>query len=345
MAMAPILLDANENPVGCTVGPEAALGVHLNRYPDPNQVQLKSAIAGLRGCRPSQLFIGVGSDEVIDLLIRATCTPGRDAILVCSPTYAMYQIFGEINDVATIDVPLSPLDYQLRVPQIVAALTPRVKLLFLCSPGNPTSRLLRRADIEAVAAASTGALVVVDEAYIDYADQTDSCAGLVGQLPNVVVMQTFSKAWGLAGARVGVAIAPERLVSVVDRVKAPFNLSTLSEQATLRAISAAPTVRSQRDALLQERARVAAALAGPAFAHAVQRVVPSDANFVLVQMSRCKEVCEELGRVDHIVLRYRGGMLHCEDCVRISIGTEEENGRVLAALARALGQPVRAVEG
>ena len=261
LAEAPVLLDANENPHGSTV---EALDAALHRYPDPRQARLKAAIAGLRGCAPSQVVVGCGSDEIIDLLIRVTCEPGRDSILVCSPTYAMYQIFASVNDVSTVDVPLSADDYQLRVGAILQSLTPRVKLVFLCSPGNPTGRLLRRADIEAIAAAATGSLrcrqpllpppsatassslrrralsiaavpepalllpaaagslVVVDEAYVDFApdEAAASCVPLVGRTPNLVVSQTFSKAWGLAGARVGVAVAPEPLVSALDRVKA-----------------------------------------------------------------------------------------------------------------------------
>ena len=155
LAEAPVLLDANENPHGSTV---EALDAALHRYPDPRQARLKAAIAGLRGCAPSQVVVGCGSDEIIDLLIRVTCEPGRDSILVCSPTYAMYQIFASVNDVSTVDVPLSADDYQLRVGAILQSLTPRVKLVFLCSPGNPTGRLLRRADIEAIAAAATGSL-------------------------------------------------------------------------------------------------------------------------------------------------------------------------------------------
>jgi histidinol-phosphate aminotransferase len=241
--------------------------------------------------------------------------------------------------VRTVDVPLSPSDYQLCVPALTAALTPHVKLVFLCSPGNPTSRLLRIADVEAVAAAATGALVIVDEAYIDYAPDAPSCASMVGTLPNLVVMQTLSKAWGLAGARVGFAMGPEALVSVIDRVKAPFNLSALAEEAATRAIAGAATVRAQRDALLIERERVAHELRAPALGHAVRRVVPSDANFLLVQIDDCRAVCEQLGR-DGVVVRYRGDMLHCAQCARVSIGTRGENDRMLAALARAVGQPV-----
>lgn len=239
----------------------------------------------------------------------------------------------------TVDVPLSPSDFQLLLPALTAALTPQVKLIFLCSPGNPTSRLLRTADVEAVAAAATGALVVVDEAYIDYAPDALSCAEMVGRIPNLVVMQTFSKAWGLAGARVGFAMAPEALVAVVDRVKAPFNLSALAEEAATRAVAAADKVREQRDALLLERTRVAAALRAPALGHAVRRVVPSDANFLLVQIDDCRAVCEQLGRAG-VVVRYRGDMLHCTECARVSVGTREENDTMLAALARAVGLPV-----
>eukprot|EP00962_Isochrysis_galbana_P021710 scaffold6413_cov121-Isochrysis_galbana.AAC.12 len=263
-----------------------------------------------------------------------------DRLLPPSPILShRYSIFASINDVRTVDVPLSPSDFQLLLPALTAALTPQVKLIFLCSPGNPTSRLLRTADVEAVAAAATGALVVVDEAYIDYAPDALSCAEMVGRIPNLVVMQTFSKAWGLAGARVGFAMAPEALVAVVDRVKAPFNLSALAEEAATRAVAAADKVREQRDGLLLERTRVAAALRAPAFGHAVRRVVPSDANFLLVQIDDCRAVCEQLGRAG-VVVRYRGDMLHCTECARVSVGTREENDTMLAALARAVGLPV-----
>jgi len=345
----PVLLDANENSHGAPLDESALSRLGLERYPDPRQIQLKAKLSALRGCEPSQIFLGVGSDEVIDLLIRVVCRPGKDAVLVCSPTYAMYGIFARVNDVQVVDVPLSEGTFQLRVDAILQALTSRVKLIFLCSPGNPTGRLLNREDIKAVAEAATGALVVVDEAYIDFSvPQTGgcevSCVDLVtsGHFSNVVISQTLSKAWGLAGARLGFAIASSQLVSYVDKLKAPFNVSSLTEHVASQAIDKAASVLQSVTTIVAERKRVAQELRGRAYAHAVFRVFPSDANFVLVLVEGAREICESLANRG-VIVRYRGSMTHCRECIRVTIGTASENDRFLESLLDIIGSPTEAM--
>eukprot|EP00930_Biecheleria_cincta_P055877 TRINITY_DN42129_c0_g1_i1.p1 TRINITY_DN42129_c0_g1~~TRINITY_DN42129_c0_g1_i1.p1 ORF type:complete len:405 (+),score=64.55 TRINITY_DN42129_c0_g1_i1:37-1251(+) len=336
----PVLLDANENPHGAPIDDPFLQQLSLERYPDPAQTELKQALARLRGCHPEQILVGVGSDEIIDLLIRITCTPGKDSIMVCSPTYAMYATFAAINDVGVVDASLEGGgQYQLQLGAIQKAMRPSVKLIFLCSPGNPTGRLLKRSDIEQVLTMATNAIVVVDEAYIDFALE-GSCMSLLREsvYPNLVISQTLSKAWGLAGARIGVAFAPHDIIAIMDKVKAPFNLSILTEQTALRALKGEEVVQQKVHAILAERKRVATRLQQAPFfgPHAVLRVHESDANFLLVQIADAKTICHKMAKDDNVVVRYRGSMLHCEDCVRITIGTAAENEKMFEALRRAI---------
>jgi len=341
----PVLLDANENPFGPPFdrGNDNIKRLHLERYPDPAQTELKAGVAKLRGVQADQILFGVGSDEVIDLLIRVCCEPGKDSILVCPPTYAMYRCFADLNDVSTVEVPRNS-DYSLQPEAVAKALTSRTKLIFLCSPGNPSSVLLDRAAVVEVllAAQRTAALVVVDEAYIDFARAED--ASIVSLLhdsryPNLAVMQTFSKAWGMAGARFGMLFASKELISVMNKVKAPFNLSTLVEDAALQALKSASVVEERVKTILSERERVAKALLSPdMLAKGVQEVKRSDANFLMVKVDNAKVVSVRMADDSNVTVRYRGAMLHCKDCIRITVGTKAENDAMLKALASALAK-------
>mmetsp|Transcript_56389 Transcript_56389/g.132239 ORF Transcript_56389/g.132239 Transcript_56389/m.132239 type:complete len:413 (-) Transcript_56389:13-1251(-) len=339
----PVLLDANENPFGPPHGGKdpSLAKLQLERYPDPAQTDLKAAVSKLRGVPTDQILFGVGSDEVIDLLIRVFCEPSRDSILVCPPTYAMYRCFADLHDVRTVEVPRTS-DYCVQPQAVSSALTSRTKVVFLCSPGNPSSVLIDRAAIIEIleAAQRQPALVVVDEAYIDFAQAADSSIVPLLQdpkYPNLAVMQTFSKAWGMAGARLGMLFASSDLISIMNKVKAPFNISTLVEDAALQALKHADVVKDRVGKILDERERVATALQTQEMKGlGIQEVKRSDANFLLVKMQNAKAVSTRMGDDSNVTVRYRGGMLHCKDCIRITIGTKAENDAMLKALAAAL---------
>lgn len=314
-----ILLDANENSIGAVTGDDG-----LNRYPDPHQNELRAKIAAIRGCRPDQIFCGVGSDEAIDLLIRIFCVPGKDSIVITPPTYGMYKVAAKVNDVAVVEWPLTP-DFQLDMASIPHPAS-RIPLLFLCSPNNPTGNNLRREDMVRVIESFPG-IVVVDEAYIDFTDQASFVRDL-DRYPNLVVLQTFSKSYGLAGIRLGLAYASEALISWMLRVKAPYNINKLTTDVALRALDQTDTFISNVAILNQERENVAHALAG---IPAVKKVHPSDSNFILAVVDNAYSVYKTMADAG-VVIRYRGDQLHCDSTVRITIGTPDENERMLAML-------------
>jgi len=314
-----ILLDANENSIGAVTGDDG-----LNRYPDPHQNELRAKIAAIRGCRPDQIFCGVGSDEAIDLLIRIFCVPGKDSIVITPPTYGMYKVAAKVNDVGVIDWPLTP-DFHLDFSSFQLPAS-RIPLLFLCSPNNPTANNLRREDIIRVIESFPG-IVVVDEAYIDFTDQKSFVPEL-DRYPNLVVLQTFSKSYGLAGIRLGLAFASEALISWMLRVKAPYNINKLTTEVALRALEQTETFQANVALLNEEREKVALALAG---IPAVKKVHPSDSNFILAVVDNAYSVYKTMADAG-VVIRYRGDQLHCESTVRITIGTPDENERMLAML-------------
>jgi histidinol-phosphate aminotransferase len=314
-----VLLDANENGIGAVTGDAG-----LNRYPDPRQDALRRAIAQARGCRPDQIFCGVGSDEAIDLLIRIFCVPGHDAITITPPTYGMYKVAATVNDVKVDEWPLTP-DFQLDMASVPRPAS-RVPLLFLCSPNNPTGNHLRREDLVRVIGSYPG-IVVVDEAYVDFTDQPSFVTEL-DRYPNLVVLQTFSKSYGLAGIRLGLAFASEAIIDILLRVKAPYNVNALSAEVALRALDETDAFRRNVSRILSERDRVAAALRE---IPAVRRVHPSDANFLLAVVDDAYRVYKTMADLG-VVVRYRGDQPHCQDGLRITIGTPDENDRMLTLL-------------
>ena len=314
-----IFLDANENAFGSSAEEP------YNRYPDPYQSKLKQCLSRLKNVSQERIFLGNGSDEPIDLLIRAFCSPGRDAILTMPPTYGMYQVCAEINGVKNREVPLTS-DFQIDLPAVMDHLDEEVKLVFICNPNNPTGNNLRSEDIKTVVERCKG-LVLVDEAYTDFCPHI-SLTGIQSQYPNLVVLQTLSKAWGLAGLRLGMLFAEPDLVAVLNKIKPPYNISTPAQQIAIKALDNRELVRHHIEKILEQRQDLASRLHG---CRIVKKVYPSDANFLLVQVEHPLEVYHRLLELG-IVVRDRSRLKQCAGCLRITVGTPEENAHLLDAL-------------
>lgn len=318
---AEVFLDANENAFGSPAGND------YNRYPDPLQKELKARIAAMNGVDPSQIFVGNGSDEAIDLLFRIFCEPGRNACVICPPTYGMYRVSADINDVCIDEVCLTN-DFQLDVPAILSSISDRTKLIFICSPNNPTGNLIRRNSIIEVAQAFKG-IVVVDEAYIHFAN-APSMIDEIDKLPNLVVLQTFSKAWGMAGLRIGLAFASIAVIELMNRVKPPYNVSGIAQRAVLNALERKDQIDAWISETRAERDRLARSLAEFEF---VKMIYPTDANFILAKTLNANSIYQHLVN-DRIVVRNRDRVALCEGCLRITVGTDDENQKLLEVLGR-----------
>ena len=318
-----IFLDANENALGSTTS-----SGQYNRYPDPHQTAIKARLAPMKGVQTNQLFLGNGSDEPIDLLVRATCRPGIDNVLLLPPTYGMYEVSARLNDIAVKKVSLTP-DYQLDLPAVLAAIDAQTRVIWICSPNNPSGNLIDSAAIRQVLEAATTSLVVVDEAYIDFAGPGySSWTTYLDQYPNLVVLQTFSKAWGLAALRLGMCFASAELIRVMNVIKPPYNISAPSQALALEALEQVAKKEAMVAQTLIERDRLAAQLGT---LPNVQHVFPSDANFLLVRFDEAHSVFEQL--IDSkVIVRDRSSVTRCEDCLRITVGTQEENARLLDVL-------------
>lgn len=312
---ASVFLDANEN----------NLAADYNRYPDPLQVKLKAAIGRLKGISGENIFIGNGSDEAIDLLIRLVCVPATDNIIVCSPTYGMYQVAAQLNDVQVKDVWLNE-HFQLNVPGILAAIDACTKIIFICSPNNPTGNLIDVADIETLLFYFDG-LVVVDEAYIDFTTQA-SWNKRILEYPNLVVLQTLSKAWGLAGLRVGMAYASTTIIQLLNKIKPPYNIAGVTQQLALDHLSGNNELASWIDIIITQKNHLITQLnAFPV----IEKIYPSDANFVLAKVISANDLYHYL-KTEGIIVRNRSSQPLCTGCLRITIGTAEENKRLLTAI-------------
>lgn len=314
-------LDANENPFG------SITTRHFNRYPDPYQTALKKCVAQIKGVHPEQVFLGNGSDEAIDLLIRATCTPRQDAIILLPPTYGMYEVSAAINDVPTVRVPLTP-DFQINMPALQQAIDshPGAKLLFLCSPNNPTGNALNRSDMQQVLDSFPG-LVIIDEAYIDFADYPSFTTQL-DQYPNLVVLQTFSKVWGLANLRLGMAFASADIIRILNKIKPPYNISGLTQEVVLEGLQDITWQATSVKAILDQREQLTEMLQQIAI---VEKIYPSDANFLLVKVQDARQTYHYLVE-QKIIVRDRSKVQLCENSLRITVGTPEENQRLVQAL-------------
>ena len=316
-----VFLDANENPFGSITDQD------FNRYPDPYQSALKEEIAKIKGVRPGQIFLGNGSDEAIDLLYRAFCNPGKDNVILLPPTYGMYEVSANINDVEIRKVALTP-DFQLQPDKILAAADTNSKILFICSPNNPSANKAKREDILFLLENFKG-LVVVDEAYIDFSDEPSFTTELY-RFANLLVMQTFSKAWGLASLRLGMAFASEELIRILNKIKPPYNISGLTQETVLAAIKDKAKVDQMIQDILAEREFLKGELEKLPF---VQKIHPSHANFLLVQIPNANQVYDDLIE-EKVIVRNRAKVLLCADCLRITVGTREENVALLEALKK-----------
>lgn len=321
-----ILLDANENSFGAAVeGYEQLL---LNRYPDPLHYDLKVDIAKLRGVKKEQIFLGVGSDEAIDLLFRIFCNPRDDNALITPPTYGMYKVCAKVNDVPIKTCSLTP-DFDVDVEGTLAAIDEKTKLLFLCSPGNPTAKVIPNSVVETILARFTTGIVVVDEAYIDFSGTESACC-LVDKYPNVVVCQTVSKAFGLAGIRLGMAFARENIIQLMNNVKAPYNVNSLTIEVAKKAYRDLTIFERNKSAIMVERDYLVDLLRN---FDKVKKIHHSDANFILFEIEHSKELYLAMANAG-VVCRYRGGEMHCKDCLRVTVGTREENDAFMAALTK-----------
>ncbi|MFC3198335.1 histidinol-phosphate transaminase [Parapedobacter deserti] len=318
---ASILLDANENGYG------SPLEQNYNRYPDPLQHQLKLKLSSIKGVPARSIFLGNGSDEAIDILYRAFCRPGIDNVILVPPTYGMYQVSADINDVATKKVKLTA-DFQLDLEGIAEAVDSNTRLIFLCSPNNPTGNSLHREDVETILTNFKG-LVVIDEAYINYARQKTFIQELT-EYGNLVVLQTLSKAWGLAGLRLGMAFASEEIIEVFNKVKPPYNVNQATQELVVKALDNVETVNAWIRETVTERDKLSEMMRSFKF---VEHVYPSDANFILVRTTAPRPLYEYL--VDQsIIVRDRSKVELCMGCLRITVGTPAENKALVDALTR-----------
>lgn len=317
---AKIFLDANENSLG------SPLKKWYNRYPDPHQLKVKQRLSGIKRVPVENIFLGNGSDECIDILQRAFCEPGFDNLIICPPTYGMYEVCANINDVPVKKVNLTS-EFQLDLEAIEQAIDEHTKIIFLCSPNNPTGNSLHHEDIEAILNNYFG-LVIIDEAYINFSRQK-SFAVLLNEYPNLVVMQTLSKAWGLAALRLGITLASSEIISIMNKIKPPYNINQASQELALQALDEVEQVNEMIREIVKQRENLAEALVNLSL---VKRVYSSDANFLLVKVDDPAGVYKKLLE-QGIVVRDRSRVELCEGCLRITVGTPEENKALLYALA------------
>jgi len=310
-----VFLDANESPFKTDV----------HRYPDPYQQKVKELLASQKGVKTSQILVGNGSDEILDLIFRAFCNPGKDAIISMPPTYGMYEVLANLNDIAITEVPLT-INFEISVDEVLEAQKETHKLLFICSPNNPSGNAFRPEYIEQLIRQFKG-IVIIDEAYIDFSTQSSFLKKL-DQFPNVVVTQTLSKAYGMAGIRLGICYASEEIIAVLNRIKPPYNVNKLSQEKAVSRLLAYNDVQTEIIQILKNRTQLIEELKDVSF---IENIFPTDANFVLVKVDdadlRYQQLLEK-----GIVVRNRTKQLHCENCLRFTVGTEEENKQLIMAL-------------
>jgi histidinol-phosphate aminotransferase len=314
-----IFLDANENSLG------SPLLKWYNRYPDPMQWKIKDKLSVIKPVPVHQIFLGNGSDEPIDLLFRCFCEPGVDEVIVFPPTYGMYEVSANINNVHLSKVPLTR-EFQLDLEALESAIKPNTKIIWICSPNNPSGNSIHRDDIEMVLNNFDG-LVVVDEAYINFSRQKSLVSDLA-DYPNLVVLQTLSKAWGLAGLRMGMAFASPAIVAFLNKVKPPYNISEPVQELALKALDEIGQVNDMILQLVASRKQMEDELARSS---SVVRIFPSDANFLLVEFTDAKGIYDYLVKKG-IVVRDRSNVLLCENCLRITVGTDAENLQLIDAI-------------
>ena len=314
---ASVFLDANENPYNTP----------NNRYPDPLQRELKALIAPLKGVKEENIFLGNGSDEAIDLIFRAFCRPGIDNVVAIDPTYGMYQVCAEVNDVEYRKM-LLDVYYQFKASSLLSAIDENTKAMFICSPNNPTGNSLCRKEIESLLKKFDG-LVVVDEAYIDFSS-SESLLKDLEQYPNLIVLQTFSKAWGCAAIRLGMAFASPEIIAIFNKIKYPYNVNRLTQEEAIKVLQKPEQIKEWVNTLLEERTRVMEEFVK---LPCCVRVFPTDANFFLAKVYEATQIYNYLVS-EGIIVRNRTNVALCNDCLRITIGTKEENDALLDALRK-----------
>ncbi|AFK04163.1 Histidinol-phosphate aminotransferase [Emticicia oligotrophica DSM 17448] len=315
-------LDANENPFGSVISGK------YNRYPDPYQAVVKEKLAKIKKVRPGQIFLGNGSDEAIDLIIRATCEPKQDNILILPPTYGMYKVCADVQNVDVKQVPLTP-DFQVDTKKVLETADANTKIIWICSPNNPSGNIIERASILHILDNFKTGLVVVDEAYIDFATE-ESFTQLLDTYPNLVVMQTFSKAWGLAALRLGMGFASEEIIKVLNKIKYPYNLNGVTQKLLYAALGKEEKKDKYVKQILKERERLHKKLTDLSI---VQHIYPSDSNQLLVKFTEANQIFHYLIE-QKIITRLRSNVLLCDNCIRISVGTRKENDILLKALKK-----------
>lgn len=314
---ASVYIDANENP----------LSDRYNRYPDPLQWKLKEKVAKIKGLSADKIFFGNGSDEPIDLVIRIFCEPTIDNIVAMDPTYGMYQVCADINNVAYRKVLLNT-DYSLDADRLLSEVDEHTKLIFLCSPNNPTGNLLDKAEVEKIITSFEG-IVVLDEAYIDFAAKETWITDL-DKYPNLIILQTFSKAWGLAAIRLGMAFASPEIINLFNKVKYPYNINQLTQEFVSNELDKAEHTKQWVETILEGRRFLQSALRSLTF---VKEIYPSDANFLLVKVTDANKIYNDLVNKG-IIVRNRNHISLCEGCIRITVGTKEENEILIEALKK-----------
>jgi histidinol-phosphate aminotransferase len=308
-----IFMDANENPFG-----------NLNRYPDPYQKELKTAISKIKGIAEEKIFLGNGSDEIIDLCFRIFCNPGVDKALTFTPTYGMYAVSASVNDVEILNVPLNS-SFQIDLKKVEPLFADKnLKLVFICSPNNPTANSMNNDDVEYIIAKFKG-IVLIDEAYIDFSEKP-SFIKLVDRYPNLILMQTFSKAFGLAAVRIGMAFSNPQIIMYFNKIKPPYNISAINQKAALKKLTQIDQFKSQVERIKKERIRLSAILSKMKI---IEKVYPSDSNFLLVKVKNADYIYNTLVN-KNIIIRNRSKLI--ENCLRITIGKRSENYQLIKAL-------------
>lgn len=322
-----ILLDANENPFNSP----------YNRYPDPLQRKLKQKISKIFDVQVNQLFLGNGSDEAIDLLIRAFCIPGSDNIIITDPSYGMYEVCAKINDVEVRKVLLNN-DYTLNPEEIIKSADERSRIIFLCSPNNPTSNLFKEEDSVRVLSEFKG-IIVIDEAYIDFSG-SNGFLHRISEFRNLVVLRTFSKAWGLAGIRLGMAFADQNIIAILNKIKYPYNISSLTQELALKFLKKKSAKDKWVQTIKQEKKLIIQKLEA---LDVIQNIYPSDANFLLVKTLNAKDIYNYLIK-KKIVVRDRSNVSLCNGCLRITVGKKEENRKLIKSIKKYINDnPMHAV--
>jgi len=312
---AEVYLDANENPINNGI----------NRYPDPYQNKLKERVSELKNIAKEKIFFGNGSDEVLDLTFRTFCEPGKDNVIICPPTYTMYKVLADINNIEVKEVILNN-DFSLNTNKIISVVDENTKLLILCSPNNPTGNSIKKSDLELLLS-KLNCIVLVDEAYIDFSDK-ESAIDLIDKYPNLIICQTLSKAWGMAGIRVGMAFTSTKIAEILNKVKPPYNINTLSQQKAFEGLRNKSLYFDILNMILTQKKLLMRKLKE---FNNVEEVYPSDANFLLVKFTNSKSVLKKLQK-NGIIVRDRSKQVLCENCLRITVGTEKENNKLITKL-------------